>query len=71
MRTGDHRTAFGSDSLESTCEAMLLGRLGSEIASIYHDTLGSPLPARLQELVARLDDVSGLSRDRRRERDTA
>lgn len=58
MRTSDHRLGFGAPSLETTCETMLLGRLGHEIARIYHDTLQSPLPPRLQELIDRLDDVT-------------
>jgi hypothetical protein len=36
-------------------DAMLLGRLGSELALIYHDTLQAPLPAGLRALVERLD----------------
>ena len=46
--------------LDSPCETVLLGRIGSELALIYHDTLQSPLPPDLQELVERLDqDVPG------------
>ena len=59
MRTADQpRMGFDPYSLEATCETMLLGRLGSEIALIYHDTLQAPLPPRLQELIDRLNDVS-------------
>ena len=41
--------------LDSPCETVLLGRIGRELALIYHDTLDSPLPSDLQELVERLD----------------
>lgn len=63
MRTSDQRLGFGASSLETTCETMLLGRLGHEIARIYNDTLQSPLPPRLQELIDRLDDVTQGSHD--------
>lgn len=57
MRTADNSVTFGFGSLETACETMLLGRLGSEIASIYQDSLQTPLPPRLQELVDRLDEA--------------
>lgn len=51
---------YGGVMLDSPCETVLLGRIGSELALIYHDTLQSPLPPDLQELVERLDqDVPG------------
>ena len=42
-------------SLEARCDAMLLGKLGHELAHIYHDTLQSPLPSRLASLIERLE----------------
>lgn len=45
--------------MEARCDALLLGRLGSELALIYHDTLQAPLPAALQELIDRLDPSLG------------
>ena len=68
MRTENNRLAFGPGSLEASCETMLLGRLGREIAGIYHDTLKSPLPPRLQELVDRLELLGDGPTPRQRER---
>ncbi|MGA0595545.1 hypothetical protein [Enterovirga sp. CN4-39] len=36
---------------------MLLGKLGHELAHIYHDTLQAPLPAGLRSLIDRLEAV--------------
>ena len=41
--------------IDSPCETLLLGRIGHELAHLYHDTLHSPLPADMQELIERLD----------------
>ena len=56
MRSVRTRTDYGSGSIETTCETLLLGRLGSELALIYHDTLQAPLPSGLQTLIDRLND---------------
>lgn len=56
MRFVRTRTEYGAGSLEATCETFLLGRLGSELALIYHDTLQAPLPSGLQTLIDRLED---------------
>ena len=44
-------------SVETTCETFLLGRLSSELARIYGDTVHAPLPSRLQALIDRLDEA--------------
>ena len=55
MRTGG-KISFPHDaSFETRCDAMLLGRLGSELAHIYHETLQAPLPAGLRNLIDQLD----------------
>jgi hypothetical protein len=41
---------------------MLLGRIGRELALIYHDTLQAPLPASIQRIVDRLDQDAGQRR---------
>ncbi|HMO27757.1 hypothetical protein [Enterovirga sp.] len=46
---------YGGTMLGSPCETILLGRIGSELAVVLHDTLQSPLPEGLQLLVERLD----------------
>ena len=46
---------MGKGSLESACETFLLGRLGTELADIYHGSLQAPLPPALQTLIDRLD----------------
>lgn len=46
-------------SLEARCDAVLLGRLGNELARLYRDTLQAPLPPRLQALIDRLDGAIG------------
>lgn len=46
---------YGGAMLDSPSETVLLGRIGSELALIYHDILQSPLPPQLRELVERLD----------------
>ena len=59
MRTGIRYSAFGSPAEDSRCEAVLLGRLGSEIATVYQDTLDAPLPAGLRVLIERLELALG------------
>ena len=55
MRDGG-KVSFPSDvSFETRCDAMLLGRLGHELANIYHDTLQAPLPSGLSALIDRLE----------------
>ena len=49
---------YAGRSLDSPRETLLLGRIGSELALVYHDVLQSPLPPRLRELVERLDQQS-------------
>ena len=50
--------SFPSDTtLEGRCDTMLLGKLGHELAHIYHDTLQAPLPAGLRSLIERLEAV--------------
>lgn len=46
---------FGSRSREATCETVMLGRIGRELANVFSDTLQAPLPARLQALVDTLE----------------
>ncbi len=53
---------FGG-SLSSQCDTLLLGRLSTELASIYRDTLQSPLPPRLQTLIDRLETAGLGSHD--------
>lgn len=55
MRTLNTMLDYGGTMVDSPCETVLLGRIGSELALIYHDTLQSPLPQGLLELVERLD----------------
>ena len=55
MRSGG-KVSFSHDaSFETRCDAMLLGRLGHELANIYHDTLQAPLPSKLRALIERLE----------------
>jgi hypothetical protein len=42
-------------TLDPRGEGRLLGHLGTEIASLYRDTLLAPLPANLQAIVDRLE----------------
>ena len=42
-------------SIEGRVDPLLLGRLGSELAYVYRDTLQAPLPSKLQALVDQLD----------------
>ena len=51
---GKNQFAFDA-SLGGRCDAMLLGKLGHELAHIYSDTLSSPLPSRLKSLIDRLE----------------
>ncbi len=55
MRIGGGSSFSSNGSFETRCEAMLLGKLGSELALVYHDTLQAPLPAGLRRLVEHLD----------------
>lgn len=54
MTRGGRLSHFSGDALEAQCANVLLGRLGSELALIYHDTLQAPLPPGLQATVDRL-----------------
>ena len=47
-------SSFAPSSLDGRYDAVLLDRLGSELTRAYRDTLQTPLPARLQHLVDRL-----------------
>lgn len=38
-------------ALDARCDTLLLGRLGRELARVYHDSLNAPVPARLQALI--------------------
>lgn len=58
MRTLNKMLDYGGTRLGSPCETMLLGRIGSELALVLHDTLQSPLPQGLQQLVEQLDHES-------------
>ena len=49
---------YAGPSLDARRETLLLGRIGSELALVYHDVLQAPLPPRLRELVERLDRQS-------------
>lgn len=54
--------AFASQSSFPSDGGGLLGRLGGELALVYHDTLQSPLPPVLRELIDRLDaSLAGVS----------
>lgn len=55
VRTKRDISEWSSASLDGACDAVLLGRLGRELAILYRDTLHSPLPPRLQTLIDRLD----------------
>jgi hypothetical protein len=44
---------------------MLLGRLGHELANIYHDTLQAPLPSKLRALIERLETTLDTDEDAR------
>lgn len=55
MRTVTKMVDYAGTMLDVPCETVMLDRLGSELALIYHDTMRSPLPDRLMELVERLD----------------
>lgn len=54
---------FSGSSFSSRCDTLVLGRLGSELAHIYQDTLHSPLPPRLQALIDRLEEASRLQHE--------
>jgi hypothetical protein len=60
MRAVNTMLDYGGTRADAPCETMLLGRIGRELALIYHDTLQSPLPPRLQELVERLEPESAV-----------
>jgi hypothetical protein len=53
MKTCNY-SSFAPSSLDGRYDAVLLDRLGSELTRAYRDTLQTPLPARLQHLVDRL-----------------
>lgn len=55
MRANRNNSDLTHDSLEAGCDRLLLGRLGSELALVYHDTLQAPLPTGLRRLIDRLD----------------
>ena len=57
MRTGSKVSFPHNASFETQCDAMLLGRLGHELANIYQDALQAPLPAKLHALIERLETV--------------
>ncbi len=61
MGTGGNNPFSSHAASERRCEAMLLGRLGHELAQVYRDTLHSPLPSALKTLVGRLE--AALERD--------
>ena len=52
-----HNRAFWHPASGGPGDAVLLGRLGAELADIYRDTLHAPLPAGLKAIVSRLDAV--------------
>ncbi|MDB5557354.1 MAG: hypothetical protein JWQ36_288 [Enterovirga sp.] len=55
MRSGGKSSFSSHASLETRCDAMLLGKLGHELANIYHDSLQAPLPSGLRSLIDRLE----------------
>ena len=59
---GDSLADGDEMSAEAACERLLLGRLGSELALIYHDTLQAPVPAGLQALIDRLEQAGPSAR---------
>jgi len=48
-------------------ETQMLGRIGSELAALYHETLHAPLPEDLQELVEQLGPEDATDKLERRE----
>ena len=56
MRTFPYLMQTYRDGREVSCDTVLMGRLGSELALIYRDTLDAPLPPRLRSIVERLDE---------------
>ena len=59
MHSAGKNSLSSHASLETACDAMLLGKLGHELAGIYHDTLQAPLPSGLQSLIDRLEAALG------------
>ena len=55
---GKNPFASSDLSLGARCDAMLLGKLGNELAHIYSDTLSSPLPSGLKSLIDRLESAT-------------
>lgn len=53
---------YGGTMVSSPRHTMLLGRIGRELALIYHDTLQAPLPASIQKIIDQLDEESGQQR---------
>ena len=50
------KLSFSRDTpFETRCDAMLLGRLGRELANVYQDSLSAPLPSKLHALMERLE----------------
>jgi hypothetical protein len=58
MKTCNY-SSLSAYSLEGRPDAVLLNRLGSELARVYRDTLEASLPPGLQELAQRLEVQSG------------
>ena len=56
MRNGN-RSSLVDASIETRCDALTMGRLGRELASVYGETLVAPLPASLQALIERLENA--------------
>lgn len=61
MRSSGKISEFGQ--IGSRSETVLLGRLGCELATIYRDTLHSPLPATLQVVLDRLEEALAYPHD--------
>lgn len=58
MRVINRMVDYGGTMIASPRETMLLGRIGRELALVYHDTLHAPLTPTLQALVERLHHAS-------------
>ena len=58
MRTHNTMLDYAGRSLDAAPERLVLGRIGQQLALVYHDVLRSPLPPHLRELVDRLDRSS-------------
>jgi hypothetical protein len=71
MRTGGKAAFLQDASFEAQCDAMLLGRLGHELAGIYQDALQAPLPAKLHALIERLETVLDPDETARRQETTS